>query len=135
MQVFFILIDRWLYCSCSSYYTYSMVPSACFPSAAVNKCRPVILTLSTEYCRSARRKACCHGSRLGYETNGLSRSTLQRALLVILLTSTRGIKHFTERNALGGVNCNYLHEWIFGLPLNLKQFLINLIFIPPHIRL
>ena len=36
-----------------------LVPSACFPSAAVNKCRSVILTLSTEYCRSDRRKACC----------------------------------------------------------------------------
>ena len=48
-----------------------------------------------------------HGSRLGCETNGLSRSTLQRALLVIiLLTSIRGIKNFTKRNALGGVNCN-----------------------------
>ena len=65
----------------------------------------------------------CHGSRLGCETNGLSRSTLQRALLVvILLTSIRGIKNFSKRNALSGVNCNYLHEWIFGLPLNLKQF-------------
>ena len=64
-----------------------------------------------------------HGSRLGCETNGLSRSTLQRALLVVIvLTSIRGIKNFTKRNALGGVNCNYLHEWIFGLPLNLKQF-------------
>ena len=72
-----------------------------------------------------------HGSRLGCETIGLSRSTLQRALLVvILLTSIRGIKNFNRRNALGGVNCNYLHEWIFGLPLNLKQFWINLIFIP-----
>ena len=50
-------------------------------------------------------------------------STLQRALLVvILLTSIRGIKNFTKCNALGGVNCNYLQEWIFGLPLNLKQF-------------
>ena len=64
-----------------------------------------------------------HGSRLGCETNRLSCSTLQRALLVvILLTSIRGIKNFTKRNALGGVNCNYLNEWIFGLPLNLKQF-------------
>ena len=73
-----------------------------------------------------------HGSRWGCESNGLSRSTLQRALLeVILLTSIRGIKNFTKRNALGSVNCNYLHEWIFGLPLNLKQFWINLIFIPP----
>ena len=36
-----------------------LVPSACFPSAAVNKCRSVILTVSAEYCRSARRKACC----------------------------------------------------------------------------
>ena len=61
--------------------------------------------------------------RLGYESNGLSRSALQRALLVvILLTSIRGIKNFTRCNALSGVNCNYLHEWIFGLPLNLKQF-------------
>ena len=59
----------------------------------------------------------------GCETNGLSRSTLHRALLVvILLTSIYGIKNFTKRNALGGVNCNYFHEWIFGLPLNLKQF-------------
>ena len=34
-----------------------------------------------------------HGSRLGCETIGLSRSTLQRALLVvILLTSIRGIR-------------------------------------------
>ena len=73
-----------------------------------------------------------HGSRLGYETNGLSHSSLQRALLVvILLTSIRGIKNFTKRNALGGVNCNYLHECIFGLPLNLRAFWINLIFIPP----
>ena len=73
-----------------------------------------------------------HGSRLGCETNGLSRSTLQRALLVVIpLTSIRAIKNFTKRNALGGVNCNYLLEWIFGLPLNLKQFWINLIFIPP----
>ena len=73
-----------------------------------------------------------HGSRLGCETNGLSRSTLQRALLVvILLTSMRSIKNFTKRNALSGINCNYLHEWIFGLPLNPKQFWINLIFIPP----
>ena len=63
-----------------------------------------------------------HGSRLGCKTNGLSRSTLQRALLVaILLTSIRGIKNFTKHNALGGVNCNYLNEWIFGLPLN-KSF-------------
>ena len=79
-------------------------PSRCFP-------KPAFFSLH------------CHGSRLGCETNRLSCSTLQRALLVvIMLTSIRGIKNFTKRNTLGGVNCNYLHEWIFGLPLNLKQF-------------
>ena len=73
-----------------------------------------------------------HGSRLGCKTNGHSRSTLQRALLVVILqTSICGIKNFIKRNSLSGVNCNYLHEWIFGLPLNLKQFWLNLIFIPP----
>ena len=48
---------------------------------------------------------CYHGSRLGCETKGVSRSALQRALLVvILLTSIRGIKNFNKRNALCGVN-------------------------------
>ena len=89
----------------------------------------VLLTVFKTF---AKNSTCIHGSRLGYETNGLSRSALQRALIVvILLTSIRGIKNFTKRKALGGVNCNYLHQWIFGLPLNLKQFWINLIFIPP----
>ena len=46
-----------------------------------------------------------HGSRLGCKTNRLSLSTLQRALVVILLTSIHEIKNFTKHNALIGVNC------------------------------
>ena len=83
--------------------------------------RPGVSEEKVEQVREALQHS--HGSRLGCETNGLSRSTPQRALLVVyLLTPIRGIKNFTKRNSLDGVNCNYLHVCIFGLPLNLKQF-------------
>ena len=73
--------------------------------------RPGVSEEKVEQVREALQHS--HGSRLGCETNGLSRSTLQKALLVaILRTSIRGIKNIIERNALGGVNSNYLNEWI-----------------------
>ena len=55
------------------------------------------LTLSPLFIDTGGRDYWVHGSRLGCETIGLSRSTLQRALLAaILLTSIRGIRELYQ---------------------------------------